>query len=196
MKQQKGETPPEGGEVAGDKYISPVFSFDEEEHRELISAAGNVDLVLKGERGHDVRVSASHRSSTQHSTDCCTLQCVFSEQQPPLRQSCMLQVCMLLWGSMCFAHVCSPAANARGHPPTAHALVPSLMQALMPALPEQLDEDDVDEGAGGGKRMSLPTFRRRKPAAAERTPEDETLREVSCLFVQKTLCAAGQGTCA
>ena len=54
------------------------------------------------------------------------------------------------------------------------------MQALMPALPEQLDEDDVDEGAGGGKRMSLPTFRRRKPAVDERTPEDETLREVSC----------------
>jgi hypothetical protein len=56
VKQQKGETPPEGGDVAGDKYISPVFSFDEEEHRELISAANNVDLVLKGERGHDVRI--------------------------------------------------------------------------------------------------------------------------------------------
>ena len=117
MKQQKGETPPEGGEVAGDKYISPVFSFDEEEHRELISAANNVDLVLKGERGHDVRVSSSRRSSTQHSTECCTQQCVCSEQKPPLCQPCMLQGRMLLAGSMCFAHVCSPAANARGRTP-------------------------------------------------------------------------------
>jgi hypothetical protein len=52
------------------------------------------------------------------------------------------------------------------------------MQALMPALPDELEEEELDEGAGSGKRMSLPTFRRRKPAAAVRTPEDETLREV------------------
>lgn len=48
---------PEGAEVAGDRYISPVFSFNEDEHRELLTAARNVDLVLKGERGHDVRNS-------------------------------------------------------------------------------------------------------------------------------------------
>lgn len=41
--------------MAGDKYVSPVFSFSEEEHRELLDAARNVDLVLKGEAGHDVR---------------------------------------------------------------------------------------------------------------------------------------------
>jgi hypothetical protein len=102
LKQEKGEAPPEGNEVAGDKYISPVFSFEEDEHQELIAAAKNVDLVLKGERGHD---------------------------------------------------------------------------ALMPELPDEIDEDELDAGGDGGKGMSLPTFRRRKNAAAKRTPEDETLRE-------------------
>jgi hypothetical protein len=175
MKQQKGEGPPEGGEVAGDKYISPVFSFDEEEHRELMSAANNVDLVLKGERGHDVRIAVP----ASPSVGCCWVQhCVRGNcASPALHAACYWHAHSHMQS---VSSHCSPAAAFQGTPWARSVVVDCLVQALMPALPEELEEDEVDEGAGGGKRMSLPTFRRRKPAAADRTPEDETLRDVSC----------------
>lgn len=79
-----------------------------------------------------------------------------------------------------YLHTAALLRLLRAHHGPRSVVVDCPVQALMPALPEELEEDELDEGAGGGKRMSLPTFRRRKPAAADRTPEDETLRDVSC----------------
>jgi len=42
-------------EVDPDEYVNPAFNFDEAEHEELLAAAANIDAVLKGEKGDDVR---------------------------------------------------------------------------------------------------------------------------------------------
>ena len=41
-------------------YLNPAFKFDEDEHAALLCEAENVDLVLKGERGNDVRHRPPH----------------------------------------------------------------------------------------------------------------------------------------
>ncbi len=37
------------------RYMNPAFNFNDGEHEELLEAAANVDAVLKGEKGDDVR---------------------------------------------------------------------------------------------------------------------------------------------
>ena len=37
------------------RYMNPAFNFNEGDHEELMEAAANVDAVLKGEKGDDVR---------------------------------------------------------------------------------------------------------------------------------------------
>ena len=37
------------------RYVNPAFNFDDAEHKELLEAAANVDAVLKGDKGDDVR---------------------------------------------------------------------------------------------------------------------------------------------
>ena len=42
-------------EVDAAQYENPAFKFDEADHEELLAAAANVDAVLKGEKGDEVR---------------------------------------------------------------------------------------------------------------------------------------------
>ena len=35
-------------------YLNPAFKFDEEDFKAVLRESGNLDLVLKGERGNEV----------------------------------------------------------------------------------------------------------------------------------------------
>lgn len=52
---ESGDTGIENAEAEGELYLNPAFKFDEEDHKALLLEAQNVDLVLKGERGDEVR---------------------------------------------------------------------------------------------------------------------------------------------
>lgn len=50
-----GNTGIGNAEAEGELYLNSAFKFDEEDHKALLLEAENVDLVLKGERGDEVR---------------------------------------------------------------------------------------------------------------------------------------------
>ena len=44
-------------------YLNPAFKFDEVDHKAVLREAENIDLVLKGERGNEVRPFPAARNS-------------------------------------------------------------------------------------------------------------------------------------
>ena len=44
-----------GEATAADQYLNPAFKFNEEDHQAVLRETENIDLVLKGERGNEVR---------------------------------------------------------------------------------------------------------------------------------------------
>lgn len=59
---ESGDTGIENAEAEGELYLNPAFKFDEEDHKALLHEAQNVDLVLKGERGDEVRPMTTLKS--------------------------------------------------------------------------------------------------------------------------------------
>ncbi len=56
-----------------DEYVNPAFNFDEAEHEEVLAAAANIDAVLKGEKGDDVRTTSPYRRVVATSTRECLI---------------------------------------------------------------------------------------------------------------------------
>ena len=56
-----------GEATAADQYLNPCFKFNEEDHQAVLRETENIDLVLKGERGNEVR----------HAPECCSFQPIF-----------------------------------------------------------------------------------------------------------------------
>ena len=53
--QVMAQTADKGDDVPGEQYLNPLFRFDEKDHQAVLQEAENLDLILKGKRGNDVR---------------------------------------------------------------------------------------------------------------------------------------------